>query len=444
VSRIKVTCGVDLGSTNIKVVAVTPDGTVVARRSRPTPRRQPGDPSIDAEHMLGVIEEMLVEVAEEQWVVAGVCAAGVGEDGVPAAPDGRALSRALAWFDPRRPAVFEQLPREVRAAARKSITGVALDAARTVVGWSWSRSDNHPVPARWIALTDYPAARWTGRHFMSDTLASRTAAWSPWTRHWLEDVVTATLGDADALGPVLPAGHIVGPLASATLSAAGVLTRDAVVVVGGHDHPIGASLVQRLHQGAVLDSMGTAEVVVGSTPELHEPLRHVDDAVSVSPGLGNRGATLLAVAELARNLSWASASDTPVKDALAGLVSGSLEVPDRAHRSELFVLGRQGGCPPNWTPGAEGTSPLERAAAALLACAANGWQLAELVGDVDEPVYAAGGWTRSPGWMAIKRSLSRRPLDILPEPEVTAVGAALIAGDAVGWSQDAATALGYR
>jgi sugar (pentulose or hexulose) kinase len=38
VKRDRVSCGVDLGSTNIKAVAVSNDGTVVARHSRPTPR----------------------------------------------------------------------------------------------------------------------------------------------------------------------------------------------------------------------------------------------------------------------------------------------------------------------------------------------------------------------------------------------------------------------
>jgi predicted NBD/HSP70 family sugar kinase len=37
VRRTHVSCGVDIGSTNIKVVAVRADGTVVARHSRPTP-----------------------------------------------------------------------------------------------------------------------------------------------------------------------------------------------------------------------------------------------------------------------------------------------------------------------------------------------------------------------------------------------------------------------
>jgi len=77
-------------------------------------------------------------------------------------------------------------------------------------------------------------------------------------------------------------------------------------------------------------------------------------------------------------------------------------------------------------------------------CAFNSWHMIDMVrAEIDAPVFATGGWTRSPGWMAARRSLDRRPLEVLPEPEVTAVGAALIAGDALGWSQNVSNALGY-
>jgi sugar (pentulose or hexulose) kinase len=443
VSRTQVSCGVDLGSSNIKVVAVLTDGTVVARRSRPSPRRD-NHPTIDAEQLLGVVEDMLIDLVGENWVIAAVCVAGVGEDGVPVAADGRAISEALAWFDPRRADAYDQLPAAVRMAAVRSVTGVQLDPSRTLVAWSRLKSSDQPEWAAWMALTDYPASRWTGRFFMSDTLASRTAAWNPRTRAWLQDVVTATLGDPSLLGPVLPAGEILGPLASAALNEEKVLAPGAVVVVGGHDHPIAASLVERMRPGAVLDSMGTAEVVVRSATELGAALTEVDESVSVSAGLGGRGATLLAVAELARNILWAMRSGEAIKQAMDGLLRGTIELAAISNPQELFVQGEPAGHPPVWTQAGRQASPVERASAALTACAFNSWHMIEMVkSETDAPVFATGGWTRSPGWIAARRSLDRRPLELLPEPEVTAVDAALIAGAALGWSQNASHALGY-
>jgi len=444
VRRTHVSCGVDLGSTNIKVVAVRADGTVVARYSRPTPRLS-NHLSVDAEEMLTLVEEMLLEAAGRDWAIASVCVAGVGEDGVLVDATGHAVVESLPWFDPRRAQIFAELPDGVRASAAKSITGVELDAARTVVGWRWATTSKpvttHSQLTAWIALTDYPAVRWTGRPFMSDTLASRTAAWDPTSRSWLDQVVQATLGDPRLLGPVLSAGEVVGPLTSTVLEDASVLAPGAVVVAGGHDHPIGGSLVERIRPSAVLDSMGTAEVVVRVADRLDTALVEAAEAVSVSAGLLGRGATVLAVAELARNMSWATQSDQAVQDMMSKLLRGDIELPEKPRLTDLFIIGEQGGQAPAWSPNAADASPLERAAAALTACASNGWRIIELLGSAtDAPVFAAGGWTRSPGWMAAKRKLSRRPLDVIPEPEVTAVGAALIAGDALGWSPDPARA----
>jgi sugar (pentulose or hexulose) kinase len=276
---------------------------------------------------------------------------------------GHAVVESLPWFDPRRAQIFAELPDGVRASAAKSITGVELDAARTVVGWRW-------------ATTSKPV-----------TTHSQLTAW------------IASLTIRPSAGP------------------------------GG---------------GAVLDSMGTAELVVRAADRLDTALAEADEAVWVSAGLLGRGATVLAVAELARNMSWASQSDQAVQDTMSKLLRGDIELPEKPGLTDLFIIGEQGGQAPAWSPNAADASPLERAAAALTACASNGWRIIELLGSTaDASVFAAGGRTRSPGWMAAKRKLSRRPLDVIPEPEVTAVGAALIAGHALGWSPDPARALGY-
>jgi sugar (pentulose or hexulose) kinase len=179
VKRDRVSCGVDLGSTNIKAVAVSNDGTVVARHSRPTPR--PGNhPSINPEQLFRLVDDMLIEAAGDRWSIASVCTAGVGEDGVLIDRSGIAIGEALAWFDPRRAKILDQFPGPVRAAAAKHVTGVQLDPARAVVGWRWAATAQLAThtdrTTSWIALTDYPAVRWTGRAFMSDTLASRVVS----------------------------------------------------------------------------------------------------------------------------------------------------------------------------------------------------------------------------------------------------------------------------
>jgi sugar (pentulose or hexulose) kinase len=112
-SRIPISCGIDLGCTNVKAVAATADGRVVGRRTRPTPRRGKHH-SVDADHLFGAIEDMMVEMVGEEWTIAS---AGVGEGGVLVGADGRAATEALAWFDPRRAEVFRSPPPQVSASA---------------------------------------------------------------------------------------------------------------------------------------------------------------------------------------------------------------------------------------------------------------------------------------------------------------------------------------
>ena len=57
-------------------------------------------------------------------------------------------------------------------------------------------------------------------------------------------------------------------------------------------------------------------------------------------------------------------------------------------------------------------------------------------------VRLAGGWVRSPGWIEIKTAVNGVRSTPILEPEVTAVGAALLAATARGWTPDPVLALG--
>ncbi|MGC0369617.1 FGGY-family carbohydrate kinase [Microbacterium sp. SLBN-111] len=435
-SRIPVAVGIDVGSTNTKVVAIAGEGAVVARASRPT-RRAGGDLAIDARALVAAIEDMVVEVCGGGRELHALCVAGIGEDGVLVDADLTPLVPALAWFDPRRHEVFRRL--------RPALVGdetldVDTDAVRTLVGWSWARAQSGADrAAAWIALTDLPAVLWTGRPFLSDTLAPRTAAWRSRDRAWDADRVSLALGDARLLPPVLRTGEIVGAIRSRRLHEAGVVAPDAVAVVGGHDHPIGGWGVQLMVPGAVLDSMGTAEVVVAQT---RIACVRGEDHVDLAPGIRSEGSTLLRVEELARNVQWAS-RDPDVARAIRHLLIGRAQ-PLELWDSGFFVPGERGGGEPTYAPDAP-ADPLVRASAVLGALAVAGRDAVDAVrGDVGGvgEVRVAGGWVRSPGWIAIKSAVNGVPAVPVLEPEVTAVGAALLAATACGWHPDPIDALG--
>lgn len=367
-----------------------------------------------------------------------MCAAGVGEDGVLLDAELRPLTTALPWFDPRRQDLFRSLrPHLLDDDRFDAQTGPVL----ALVGWAWSRARTAPADAhRWSSLTDLASVRWTGRPFLSETLASRTGAWSSADRAWADDRVALALGSSGLLPEVLPTGGVVGPLASRRLREAGVVADDAVVVVGGHDHPVGGWGVHEAAPGTVLDSMGTAEVVVATTPLVVATRReHVD----LAPGILSTGTTLLRVDELARNVEWAT-RDADVRRHVRDVLQGT-EAVVAEPGTAWFAPGGRGGGQPSWADDAP-RDPALRASAVLVALAEAGRRSVEAVRragalEATGAVSLAGGWTRSPGWLGLKEATHAGHVAVVGEPEVTAVGAAMLAARALGWRVDPARAL---
>jgi xylulokinase len=435
-ARGDVVLGVDIGSTTVKVVALDTTGRVVARVHRATPRPA-GDPTIDAEYLFDLVEQMAIQACGRHFAATAACVAGVGEDGILVDDAMQPLAGALAWFDSRRGELFHALQPLLEPATG---LGTATDAARTLVGWLWARSQpGSDRAAAWLALTDFVSCRWSRTAFLSDTLAARTGAWHPATRTWHTGRIQVTLGSAELLPPVLRTGQVVGELRSPRLREAGVLAPEAIVIAGGHDHPVGGWGVHQLYPGAILDSMGTAEVVVAQTPAPPGPAA---PAIDISPGIHNSaGATVLRVEELARNMQWAC-EDPAVADALKRMISGDM-APDGYLLSPAFVPGAAGGLPPRYDTHAP-TDPVSRASAVLGAMAELGGRA---IADVQAlarpgaPICTAGGWARSRGWIEAKQTVTGMTARIIAEPEVTAVGAALLAARALGWNTDVTTAL---
>jgi sugar (pentulose or hexulose) kinase len=415
-------------------VGIDPTGRVIFRAGAPTPRR--GDGLLHASEVLATVEHMLLRLSASGHLIMAACCAGVGEDGLVVGDRQEPLCDVLPWYHPARAETFRTISGSL---VEETALPVSTDAVRTLVGWRWAREQAGIAGGRsWLALTDWPAAFWAGQAFMSDTLAARTGAWIDSGHGWLADRVALTLGRETLLPKVLAAGEVVGKLRSPVLSRADVLAPNAVVVAGGHDHALVAWTLKQISPRAVVDSMGTAEVVV--TQNSRTGIRR-SALFDVGPAIQGPGTIVMAVQELARNIEWAS-RDPEVAAEIGRLVSGQIR-PSVDSLGEAFVPGRQGGPAPAYTADAP-SDPRAKASAVLQSLARNGEERLRAVSqtlDAESEIFATGGWSRSPGWMAIKESCADRKFRRVPEPEVTAVAAGLLAARAVGWDLPAERAL---
>ena len=428
-SRRSVWCGVDLGTTHCKVLLLAGDGEILARATRPTPRVADAEGSCtNPDTLFDAVEAMVIEACRTARLTGpldGLCVGGTGEDGLPLDDGLRPLDHAIAWNDRRADALAAGMA--VRSPWLEAELPVAIDGTRTAAKWRWLREyrpERVGLARCWVALTDYPAVRWTRRPFMSETLATRTACFSLAERDWLP-LLLSDCG-APPLPKVLKGGTVAGPVVSGRLLELGLVSTDTSVVVGGHDHPMAASLVCGLHPGAVLDSMGTAELVYLESGRTGPLPRSAQFAASL-PIKGDAVAWL-GVMELSRILEPLLQPDDP-SSSLFETVMASGALPGTAGAGGLRYVPEM-----DSTGFATTADPAERLRAILEGCTLRTARLlheAEMLLGGLGPIFVAGGWSRSRGFLSLRAAMLGRPLRRIVEPELSALGSAALAASGV-------------
>ena len=428
-------CGVDIGTTNVKVLLADAAGRVLSRVAQGTPRR---DDRIgvcsDPAEIVDLVEQLIVQAAAAAGLHAplrSISVAGIGEDGVGVDVAGNPLGLAIAWFDERAGAEARDL-HDV-AAPYVARTGIAIDAARTAAKWLWlarhaGGADN---TVTWIALADYPAFVWTGTPFMSETLAARTGCYDCIERTWLQPLLTAAC--APPLPPVVAAGEALGCVRSGRLRETGLADEHTVVVSGGHDHPLAASVILGIDPHAVIDSMGTAELVYAESdlafthgfPATALPYL----ARSVRVG-GQAGAAALGVFELSACVRPLLDGDSPRAGALRAIVAGAPLGGDPGSGGLRFDPRAGSRADDSWID-----TSADAARAVFEGCTMYTRRIIDAsaaAGFANGPIFTTGGWTNSQTLLKLRADVLGQPLHLVDEPQLAALGAALCGARAVG------------
>ena len=153
------TCGIDIGSTNVKVVLADDEGRARWVKSVASPRRHDGvGIATDAAQMVALLEDLIIlgwrEVGGGK-PLAAIAAAGIGEDGVCADQHLQSLGLVIPWFDKR------ALPDVAAFSERFALT--RNDFHTTAGKWMWMRqhrAEEIGGAKLWITLTDYASSLW--------------------------------------------------------------------------------------------------------------------------------------------------------------------------------------------------------------------------------------------------------------------------------------------
>lgn len=436
-ARLDVLVGIDLGTTETKALVVGADGTPLGFAGRRTTwtRYPDGRSETTGDALLADVVAAagaaLVDAGRSAGapvVARGVGIAGFAESGVVLDPSGSPVTPVIAWFDQRGDAELAALDPALRAEFPRR-TGLPVGPQWTFGKLLWMRAEGLSLPpgSRWLNVPEYIAHALGAEQVTEPSLASRTGLLDQSTgRPWPEPLALLDADRDSFLPPLVPAGRPAGRVKAAAAPA----LAGAVLTVVGHDHPVAALGVGAVGPHDLLNSSGTADVVLRSVPagltdDQREELvgrgieagRHVIEGRSALIG-GLRGGLVLR-----RVLALLGADDPAGRARLdhawtPNLHTGATVVGARP--SDDAVTVRVG----------DAATPDALWAAALAHVGEVTGGLLDAMADVvgaPRAAVAAGGWTRLRSVRAAKRRL-------LPElrfsdlAEPGAFGAALCAG----------------
>ena len=423
--------GLDVGTTSVKALLVTPEGTEVglgraATTWSATPFGAETSAASIADAARAALADALDQAPGDRVTALGV--ASMAESGVLVGPDDQSLAPVIAWHDHRDEVQLRDLVDAIGGERFSVRTGLPVWTQWSLTKHRWLVDH---VPAARTAVRRYNIAEWVARTLGAApvtelSLASRTgwlnlAAGRPWTETmaW-SGAPERLLTDLVSAGTPVGTAHTEGALSALD---------GATLTVAGHDHQAAVVGVGSGGAGDEFDSCGTAEAIVRTiAPGLEPSAIAALTRVGVTVGwhairdrwclLGaTQGGLILGRVQSALGVDTAGLAGLDAAALAAADDPSVLEISDTAE----VTLAPDADPGSVWRAAARTVTEQARALEASLDDAAGPRR--ELV--------VAGGWTNSAAVMAAKAE-AFGPLRRATTTEAGARGAAFLAGLAHG------------
>jgi xylulokinase len=425
---------VDVGTTGVKTIAISPAGEVIARAEQgyPLSTPQPGWSEQDPEDWWRAAQATLSAVtAAGVHDVRGIGLSGQMHGLVCLDGGDRVLRPAMLWNDQRTGAECAEIEERIGLERLIQLTGNRALTGFTAPKLLWLRRhepDLYSRIAHVLLPKDYVRLRLTGEHAIDVTDASGTLWFDVEHRRWCEEMTDALEVPRSWLPRALESPQVSGRTAQGVPVAAGAGDQAAAALGVGVDRPGPLSVV-----------LGTSGVVFAALPAFAaDPQARVHAFCHAVPGGWHAMGVMLSAAG---SLQW-------FHDALAGAVPFS-ELDEQASRwapgSEglTFLPYLAGERTPHADPSARGAFvglSLRHDRGALVRAVLEGvafglrdsYELLSALGVRAEGGRVSGGGARSRLWLRIVASALGLPLELTVLEEGSAYGAALLAGVAGG------------
>jgi xylulokinase len=419
--------GLDVGTTGVKAIAISPQGEVLARAEEEYPLSipQPGWAEQDPEGWWRASERALEAVGAKDAAAVGLTGQMHGLVLLDAAD--RFLRPAILWNDQRTAAECAEIEERIGLERLIELTGNRALTGFTAPKLLWMRRHEPDIWARAAHVLlpkDYVRLRLTGERAIDAAEASGTLLFDVAGRRWSDEVCDALEIPAEWLPPV----------------------HESTDIGGAGDQQAGALGVGVDRPGPLSVVLGTSGVVFAALPEYRaDQEARVHVFCHAVPATWEAMGVMLSAAG---SLRW-------LRDAVGGDYAELTAEADRwpaGTEGLTFLPYLQGERTPHADPAAraafEGLS-LRHDRGALVRAVLEGvayglrdsLELLRALGGEPESGRASGGGARSELWLKIVASVLGIPIERTAVEEGAAYGAALLGGVAGGVFADAREAV---
>ncbi|MGQ9630875.1 MAG: xylulokinase [bacterium] len=441
---------VDVGTSGCKVLLFTPFGERVSSGFVPysnlqiPPDRVEQDPEVWWDAVCGASKRALEGIPP--LLVKAVSVTGQRASAIPVDEVGKALRPAIQTQDKRATPQCEEIRRSLGDDEIYRRTGLVIDPYFCAPKVLWVRDEEPEIFAgahKFLTVHDFVIHRLCGEFATDFSQASRTMFFNITTRAWDYEVLEGLGIPSEKLPRAYPPGSVVGDLTSEAAELTGFREGTPVVAAGG-DQPCAALGAGAVEPNVLSATTGTGTYVLASRrrPEWDPQRRflcscHVlPDLWAIEAGILVTGAALI---WFLKNFCGVEEDEEDPHRALENMLRDS---PIGAN-GLLFIPHFAGSVSPYWNPRARGClhgltlghtrSDVARSLVeGILMEVKKNVDLLSPPGAEGVEVRVSGGATRSDFFNQLQADVYGR-LIRRARGETTSLGAAILAGVAVGW-----------
>jgi xylulokinase len=445
--------GLDIGTSACKAAVYSTSGArlAFASRSYPTEGGESGEAAVDSRKIDQAIRAVIAETAAAARAagdpVAAISVGSMGEAFVPVGADGSILAESILSVD-RRGGGYLSLFSSYSPEALYRITPNIPGACYSFPKLRWIK--DHQIELyrsawKFLFWADYAVYLLTGAAIACHSLANRTLLFDFLGERWSEELLAASGIDGDKLGEIVPAGVVVGTVRPGVARELG-LESGVRVVSGGHDQCPAALGAGAIAGGKAACGMGTVACftpVMDGIPDL-DALRRLSLNIEhhVVPGkyvsfIYNQAGSLQKW--FARTFAAAEGGAEAGPDLFERLgaempegPSGLLVLPFFEPTGAPLFMSDHSGCVLGLTTATTRGQILKGIVEGTAYYFADSLSAMESVGCRTDRFVASGGGARSDRWLQTYADVFGRPFVRAAHTEAGTLGAAILAGVAVG------------